>query len=45
MAVHGLTVDRPVVPASIELSNDSGQLADPLSYAVKVRKFKGTDEK
>lgn len=36
MARHGLTVDRPIVPASIELSDDSAQLADPFSYPVKV---------
>ncbi|OAX36141.1 hypothetical protein K503DRAFT_793556 [Rhizopogon vinicolor AM-OR11-026] len=36
MTEHGLTIDRPVAPASIELSNDSEQLADPLSYPVKV---------
>ncbi|KAG2144347.1 FAD binding domain-containing protein [Suillus clintonianus] len=36
MASHGLTVDRPIVPASIELSDDSEQLEDPFSYPVKV---------
>jgi phenol 2-monooxygenase len=38
MAEHGLTIDRPVAPASIELSDNSEQLADPSSYPVKVRK-------
>jgi phenol 2-monooxygenase len=41
MAEHGLTIDRPVAPASIELSDDSEQLADPLSHAVKVGKLPG----
>ncbi|KAJ8591823.1 FAD-linked reductase [Rhizopogon salebrosus TDB-379] len=36
MAEHGLAVSRPVAPASIELSNESEQLTDPLSYPVKV---------
>jgi phenol 2-monooxygenase (NADPH) len=36
MAEHGLAVGRPVAPASIELSNESEQLTDPLSYPVKV---------
>ncbi|KAG1735885.1 FAD binding domain-containing protein [Suillus paluster] len=33
---HGLAIDRPIVPASIELSNDPVQLADPFCYPVKV---------
>ena len=37
MAEHGLTIDRPIAPALIELSDDSEQLADPFSYPVKVR--------
>ena len=37
MAGHGLTIDRPVAPALIELSNDSEQLADMCFYPVKVR--------
>jgi len=36
MAKHGLTVNRPIAPSSIGLSNDPEQVADPLSYAVKV---------
>jgi phenol 2-monooxygenase len=42
MAAHGLAVSRPVAPASIELSNESEQLTDPLSYPVKVREHLGT---
>jgi phenol 2-monooxygenase len=42
MAAHGLAVSRPVAPASIELSNESEQLMDPLSYPVKVREHPGT---
>jgi phenol 2-monooxygenase len=38
MAKHGLTINRPVAPSSMVLSNDPEQLADPLSYAVKVGK-------
>jgi phenol 2-monooxygenase len=41
MAEHGLTIHRSVAPTSIELSNESDQLADPLSYPVKVRKSPG----
>ncbi|OJA21186.1 hypothetical protein AZE42_12892 [Rhizopogon vesiculosus] len=41
MAGHGLTIDRPVAPALIELSNDSEQLADMFSYPVKVRTSPG----
>ena len=37
MAEHGLTISRPIAPTSIELSNDSEQLADPFSYPVKVK--------
>jgi len=37
MAGHGLTIDRLVAPALIELSNDSEQLADIFSHPVKVR--------
>lgn len=36
MTEHGLAVDRSITPASIELSDDSKQLADPFSYPVKV---------
>ncbi|KAF7794992.1 hypothetical protein EIP86_006136 [Pleurotus ostreatoroseus] len=32
----GVTVDRPMVPVSIQLSEDSAELADPQSYPVKV---------
>jgi len=45
MAEHGLTISRPVAPASIELSNDSEQLADPLSYPVKVNTLLGAVER
>jgi phenol 2-monooxygenase len=43
MAKHGLTINRPIAPSSIGLSNDSEQLADPLSYAVKVGKLPGLE--
>lgn len=32
----GVTVERPMVPVSIQLSEDSAELADPNSHPVKV---------
>lgn len=36
MREMGLEVDRPIVPASLELSTDEKVLGDPNSYAVKA---------
>ncbi|GBE89458.1 Phenol hydroxylase [Sparassis crispa] len=36
MAAAGVTVERPVVPISIELSNNEAELKDPKSHPVKV---------
>ena len=33
---HGVKVDRPMQPMSLELSMDEAKLADPQSYPVKV---------
>ena len=39
MRKEGLEVDRPVVPISLQLSEDQKELADPHAYPVKVRTF------
>jgi len=36
MESHGVTVDRPIVPSSLEISEDPKELLDPSSYPVKV---------
>lgn len=36
MAQSGVSVDRPVQPVALELSDDPKQLADPRSYSVKA---------
>lgn len=33
---HGVTVDRPIVPSSLEISEDPEELLSPSSYPVKV---------
>lgn len=35
----GLTVDRSIIPTSLDLSNDEQLLKDPNAHAVKVREF------
>lgn len=37
MRKDGLQVDRPVVPISLQLSEDPKELADPHAYPIKVR--------
>jgi hypothetical protein len=32
----GISVDRPIVPSSLEISQDPEELLDPSSYPVKV---------
>jgi hypothetical protein len=39
MKSMGLHVERPIVPTSLELSNDEKLLQDPNAYAVRVRDF------
>jgi len=39
MRKEGLQVDRPVVPISLQLSEDQKELADPHAYPIKVRTF------
>ena len=39
MSKHDLQVDRPVVPISLQLSEDQKELANPHAYPVKVRTF------
>ncbi|OJA18319.1 hypothetical protein AZE42_02806 [Rhizopogon vesiculosus] len=36
MKSRGVTVDRPIVPSSLEISEDPEELLDPSSYPVKV---------
>ena len=36
MRSYGLEIDRPIIPTSIELSEDENVLANPQSHAVKV---------
>lgn len=38
MASMGVTVDRPIIPTSIELSSEA-DVADPNKHAVTVRWF------
>jgi phenol 2-monooxygenase len=33
---QGISVDRPIVPSSLEISQDPKELLDPSSYPVKV---------
>ena len=39
MKMEGLQVERPIVPISLQMSDDPDELADPRAYPVKVRKF------
>ena len=41
MRKEGLAVDRPVVPISLQLSEDPKELADPHAFPIKVRSFSG----
>ena len=37
MRKEGLEVERPVVPISLQISEDPNEIADPQAYPVKVR--------
>ena len=39
MRKQGLEVGRPIVPVSLQISEDQKELADPNAYPVKVRCF------
>ena len=41
MRKEGLEVERPIIPVSMEVSEDENELKDPTAYPVKV----GTLEK
>lgn len=36
MKTRGVTVERPIVPSSLEISEDPEELLDPSSYPIKV---------
>ena len=39
MRKEGLQVERPIVPISLQISEDPKELADPHAYPIKVRPF------
>ena len=39
MRKEGLQVERPIVPVSLQISEDQKELADPHAYPIKVRIF------
>ena len=39
MRKDGLEVERPIVPISLQISEDPKEIADPHAYPVKVRHF------
>ena len=39
MRKDGLEVERPIVPVSLQISEDPKEIADPHAYPVKVRHF------
>ena len=39
MKNEGLHVERPIVPISLQISDDPRELADPHAYPVKVWNF------
>jgi phenol 2-monooxygenase (NADPH) len=39
MRKDGLEVERPIVPVSLQMSEDPTEIADPHAYPVKVRHF------
>ena len=40
LAAMDVYVDRPIVPTSIQLSEDKDELADPTSHPVRVRRLR-----
>jgi phenol 2-monooxygenase (NADPH) len=39
MRKEGLQVERPIVPISLQISDDPKEIADPHAYPIKVRFF------
>lgn len=39
MRKKGLQVERPIVPISLQMSDDPQEVADPHAYPIKVRFF------